>query len=263
MSATSAINPKGRLLTRGATALGWADSYLTSTVGQKIIVGLTGAGLLLFVIAHMVGNLKLFNGRDSINAYAYFLKHDIGALLWLARGGLLAIFVLHIYLALRLKLKSVAARPVGYAVQRYAQANPAATTMVWTGLVVGAFTLFHLAHYTFGWVHDVETAGGMRMNYLDLPPDEYGRHDVYNMMISGFSTWWIAVIYLLAQVLLSVHLSHGIPSAFQTLGLKSRRFARSIQVLGLATAAVILVGNCAIVLAVWIGYLRYENFPAK
>jgi succinate dehydrogenase / fumarate reductase cytochrome b subunit len=260
MSATSAINPKGPLLTRGATALGWADTYLTSTVGQKIVIGLTGTGLVLFVVAHMIGNLKLFGGPESINAYAYFLKHDIGVLLWIARGGLLATFALHIYLALRLKVKAVAARPVEYAVRRYAQANPAAATMVWTGIVVGAFTLFHLAHYTFGWVHDVEFANGMRMNYLDLR-DDYDRPDVYNMMISGFSTWWIAVIYLLAQVLLFVHLTHGIPSAFQTLGLKSRRFAQAIQAFGLATAVVILVGNCAIVLAVWVGYLTPKAHP--
>src|SRR3954454_9582074 len=97
---STAINPKGRLLARGATAAGWADTYLTSTVGQKIVIGLTGAGLVGFVVVHMIGNLKLFGGPESINAYAYFLKHDLGAFLWIARGGLLAVFVAHVYLAL-------------------------------------------------------------------------------------------------------------------------------------------------------------------
>src|SRR5688572_21708580 len=94
----NAINPKGRLLTRGATALGWADAYLTSTVGQKLVVALTGVGLVGFTVFHMVGNLKMLPGgpaaREGMNAYAYFLKHDLGAWLWVARGGLLAIFLL-------------------------------------------------------------------------------------------------------------------------------------------------------------------------
>src|SRR5207248_2495188 len=111
---------------------------------------------VLFVIAHLIGNLKLLTGgpesRDAINAYAHFLKHDLGLLLWLVRAGLLAIFVLHLTLAIRLKLRSVAARPIPYSYARTVQAGVASRTMVWTGLVVGLFVLFHLAHYTFGWV---------------------------------------------------------------------------------------------------------------
>jgi succinate dehydrogenase / fumarate reductase cytochrome b subunit len=258
MSASAAINPKGPLLTRGATAFAWADAYLTSTVGQKLVVALTGVALVGFAVFHMAGNLKMFPGgvesREAMNSYAYFLKHGLGVWLWVARAGLLAVFLLHLYVALRLKLKAVAARPVGYAHQRYAQANPAATTMVWTGVVVGAFVLFHLAHYTFGWVHDVHKPDGGWVNYLDLK-DHAGRHDVYHMVIAGFTTWWIVAVYLLAQVLLFAHLSHGIPSAFQTLGLKNRRFAAAIRWIGLAVAGVILVGNVAIVLAVWTGFV--------
>lgn len=255
MSTSAAINPKGRLLTRGATALAWADTYLTSTVGQKLIIALSGTGLVLFVLFHMLGNLKVLSGQESINAYAYFLKHDLGALLWIARAGLLGIFLLHLGLALRLKMRSSAARPVGYVNQRYAQANPAATTMAWTGIVIGAFVIFHLAHFTLGWVHNAPGEGNSWVNYLELK-DELGRHDVYHMVIAGFTTWWISVIYIIAQVLLFVHLSHGIPSAFQTLGLQSRRFAAAIRCLGLTLAAVILIGNFAIVLAVWFGFVK-------
>jgi succinate dehydrogenase / fumarate reductase cytochrome b subunit len=261
MTAPAALNPKGPpAVPPSAGFLAWADAYLTSTVGQKLVVALTGAGLVGFTLFHMTGNLKMFPGgtesREAVNAYAHFLKHGLGVWLWLARGGLLAIFLLHLYVALRLARKAAAARPVGYAVKRSARPNPAAATMAWTGIVVGAFVLFHLAHYTFGWVHAAHRPGGPATPYLDLR-DPDGRHDVYNMVVAGFSTWWVAVLYLAAQVLLFVHLSHGIPSAFQTLGLKSRRFARAIQVFGLAVAGVILVGNVAIVLAVWAGYVGY------
>src|SRR5687768_15239842 len=146
MSASAAINPKGPLaVPKAAGALAWADAYLTSTVGQKIVVALTGLALAGFAVFHMAGNLKMFPGgvesREAMNSYAYFLKHGLGVWLWVARGGLLAVFLLHLYVALRLKLKAVAARPVGYAYSRHAQANPAATTMAWTGIVVGAFIL--------------------------------------------------------------------------------------------------------------------------
>jgi succinate dehydrogenase / fumarate reductase cytochrome b subunit len=260
MSVSAVINPKGPSRPRpGATALAWADAYLTSTVGQKIAVALTGLGLTAFALFHMAGNLKMLPGgppaREAMNGYAYFLKHELGVWLWVARGGLLALFLVHLYIAVRLKLRSVAARPVGYSYQRAAQASAASTTMIWTGAVVGAFVLFHLAHYTFGWVHDVPRDGGGWTNYLDLK-DETGRHDVYNMVIAGFTTPWISAIYLVCQVLFFVHLSHGIPSTFQTLGLKSRRFAAAIRAAGVALAAVIVAGNVLIVAAVWGGWVK-------
>ncbi len=248
----------------GPDATTFLRASLDSSVGAKILVALTGLGLVLFVIFHMIGNLKLLPGgpesRDAINAYAHFLKHDLGLLLWIARIGLLLIFVLHIVLAVRLKLRSVAARPVPYAYSRTAQAGVASRTMIWTGIVIGLFTLFHLAHYTFAWVKGAEvtdpaTGQLVWMNYLDLK-DPQGRHDVYEMMVAGFSNDFLAVLYLVAQVFLFVHLRHGIPSLFQTLGLKNARFRGPIDLLGLIVALFILIGNCMIVLAVQLGYVR-------
>jgi succinate dehydrogenase / fumarate reductase cytochrome b subunit len=239
--------------------LAWAETYLGSTVGQKILVALTGLGLVTFVVFHMIGNLKMFSGRESINAYAYFLKHELGALIWIARAGLLGIFLLHFTITIRLKLKSGAARPIGYVRQKTAQASPASTSMIYTGLVVGAFTVFHLAHYTFAWVHQVELPNGQTTNYLNLT-DEKGHHDVYQMMIVGFQTWWIAAIYLVAQLLLFVHLSHGIASSLQTLGLVGKRFATAAKALGYAVAGTVFLGNAAIIFAVWTKYL---DFPVK
>ena len=250
---SAAINPKGaRKPSTTSNPVTWTQTYLGSTVGQKILVALTGAGLVTFVVFHMIGNLKMFSGRDGINAYASFLKHDLGALIWIARGGLLTIFILHLMLAIRLKLKSVGARPIGYVNQKSAQASAASKTMIYTGLVVGLFTLFHLAHFTFAWVHEADLGNGQHVNYMELK-DEKGRHDVYSMVVAGFRTPWISVTYLLAQLMLFVHLSHGIASVLQTLGLVGKRFSPAAKLLALSVAGALFVGNTAIVLAIWTG----------
>lgn len=253
MSTTAAaINPKGpRRPKPGADPAAWAGTYLGSTVGSKVVVALTGLGLTGFVIGHMVGNLKIFNGQDAINGYAYFLKHELGAFLWAARLGLLGLFLAHLFLALKLSARSRAARPVGYIAQRSAQASIASRTMLYTGVVILLFLLLHLAHYTFAWVHGAEV-NGQTVNYLDLK-DEKGRHDVYSMTVAGFTTPWLSITYLVCQVLIGVHLSHGIQSTIQTLGLKGTRFAPAWVWLGYAGAGLVVVGNSAIVLAVWAG----------
>lgn len=252
---TAAINPKGpRPAVAGVSATTWAETYLGSSVGSKILIALTGAGLVTFVVFHLIGNLKLFQGREAINHYADFLKHDLGALIWIARAGLLTIFAVHVVLAIRLKRRAVAARPVGYVNQRTAQSSPAATTMIWTGVVVGVFVVFHLAHFTFAWAHDAVGPDGRVVNYLELK-DAKGRHDVFAMMVAGFSTWWISVLYLVAQAFLFFHLCHGVSSAFQTLGVLNRRFTPAVRVFGFLLAAAIFFGNAAIVVAVWKGWV--------
>jgi succinate dehydrogenase cytochrome b subunit len=246
-------HPKGPPEASAATHAGsLLRDLLDSSVGAKVLVALTGLGLTGFVIVHMIGNLKVFQGRDAINGYAYFLKHDLGALLWLFRGGLFAIFVLHLVLAVRLKLRSVAARPVPYQVKGNVQATASSRTMIWTGIVVGLFALFHLAHFTFGWVKGVEIEPGRMVNYLDLKDDK-NRHDVYSMVIAGFTTPWLVVLYVVAQLALFVHMVHGVQSSFQTLGLKNRRAARAIWWLGFAISLVVLAGNLAIVIGVQAG----------
>lgn len=251
-------------------------AFLDASVGAKLTVGATGLALVTFTVFHLIGNLKMLPGgeasRDAINAYAYFLKHDLGLLIWFARGGLLALFVLHVVLAVRLKLRSVAARPVRYAFQRSAQASISSRTMVWSGIVVGLFVVFHLAHYTFGVVKPARFDGpvlatdgvsqevkvmpaGRDIPYLDLR-DTQGRHDVYNMVVAGFTNPVITVLYLLTQLVLFLHLRHGIPSTFQTLGVKNASTRGPIDVLGLLVALFILLGNCLIVVAVQAGFVK-------
>lgn len=257
---TAAINPKGpREYAAGNTPAAWASTYLASTVGQKILVGTTGLLLVGFLIGHLIGNLKMFSGPESINRYAYFLKHDLGALIWVARGGLLVLFVTHVVLALYLKRKAAAARPVGYQKFRTAQATLPSKTMLWTGLVTLAFVVFHLAHYTLGWVKGATLPDGRVVNYLDLTytlPDGRQVHDVYTMVLAGFGNPPVSALYVVCQLLLFIHLGHGIQSSLQTLGLVGKRFTPAAKALGWLTAATIFVGNLAIVVAVWTGYVK-------
>ncbi len=255
MSSATAKHSKGPPEIKPKQEAGpFLTTVLDSSVGSKILVALTGVGLTTFAVFHMIGNLKMFQGHEAINGYAYFLKHNLGILIWIARIGLLTIFVLHLVLAIRLKLRSQAARPIPYQFKAVVQASLASRTMIWTGIVVGLFILFHLAHFTFGWVTQVEVSPGKSVSYLELQdPLNPLYQDVYSMVVAGFRNPVISALYILAQLALFVHLSHGVQSAFQTLGLKNRRFTWAIKLIGFAVAAFITVGNIGIVLAVWGG----------
>ena len=230
---------------------------LGSTVGSKFVVALTGLALTGFVLAHMTGNLLMYKGRDALNSYALFLK-DRGALLWAARIGLLVVFVLHIILAVRLKLRNVAARPQRYIHEDTVQATWASRTMILTGLVILAFVVFHLLHYTFGLVAATAPNG---QNFLDLrelltrttPREPASRHDVYEMTVYGFRNVYVSVVYIVALVLLGVHLYHGIASTFQSLGWNNTRWNPTITAVGRTVAILIVVGNVSMPLAVMTG----------
>ena len=244
----------------GKGVLNWLSPFFTSSVGMKVTTALTGIGLTGFVVAHLIGNLQVlpwFGGRDAINGYAKSLK-DLGPLLWIARGGLLTVFVVHVYLALTLAMRASAARPVAYQHPATIQASTSSVTMPWTGLALLAFIVFHLAHYTFGWVNTTpaRTPQGLEVqaNYLSLV-DPLGRHDVYSMMVAGFKNPIIAVLYIVAMVILYVHLSHGIGSVFQTLGLNTPRTQRFVTILSRTLAILLAGGNIAIVVLVWTGYV--------
>ncbi|MFO0965675.1 MAG: succinate dehydrogenase cytochrome b subunit [Gemmataceae bacterium] len=250
----------------------WFRKVLVSTVGSKFILALSGWGLTGFVIIHMLGNIQLFAGQEAVNRYAQWLK-DLGPLLWVARIGLLIVFLFHVIWAVRLSLKSKAARPVAYVYKDTVQASLASRTMLLTGLVIFAFLLYHLAHYTFGFtgkaeaaflpvksgpaaaraVGSTQTAAVKSVSYLDLR-DDRGRHDVYNMVIFGFEQPVVAVLYILAQLVLLMHLSHGVQSTFQSLGINGPRWQTTIRAFGWAVALIVTLGNIAIVVGVWAGW---------
>jgi succinate dehydrogenase / fumarate reductase cytochrome b subunit len=169
------------------------------------------------------------------------------AILWGARLGLLAVFLIHLIIALGLVRKAYAARPVGYAYPNTVQASWPSRLMPLTGLMILLFVIFHIAHYTVGIVQPID---------LHDPADPANRHDVYRMVIAGFTTPWISIVYIVAQALLFLHLAHGIGSMFQSVGLNTQRTQKFFTCLSWTVAGLIFLGNCAIVVAVWIGYVK-------
>jgi succinate dehydrogenase / fumarate reductase cytochrome b subunit len=235
---------------------------LRSSLGAKYLMALTGVGLMGFVVVHMMGNLLIYFGPDALNSYAQSLKDHPG-LLWTARTGLLAIFLLHLVLGIQLTLQNKVARGVRYVYEDTVQASWASRNMLLTGLVLLAFIVFHLAHFTFGAVTSyTKPDSGEQVNYLDLHDlkdparhgsDESGRHDVYKMVVSGFRVWWITLIYVIAQVFLWLHLWHGGSSWFQSLGVNHQAYNPLIRAFGPVLATIVLVGNCSIPLSVMAG----------
>ena len=214
-----------------------------SSVGSKYVMALTGLGLMIFVIAHMSGNLLIYLGKDALNAYAHGLtEHPV--LLWSARGGLLAIFLIHLFFALRTWQDNQSARPIGYFRKDRIQANWASRYMMLTGVVILLFVIYHLLHFTLGFVDP--------SNYkYELAPKE---GDVAGMVIAGFQQPLIVVIYILAQIFLGLHLWHGGSSWLQHLGLNGRGYDVVVNNLGAVVALVVVAGNCSIPLVILMGW---------
>ncbi len=224
-------------------------SLKLSTIGAKAIVAVTGLLLIGFLLAHLAGNLLIFQGPDAINKYGAWLK-SLGPLLWVARVILLILFVTHVALALLLVRRSREARPQKYVFERTQVASVASRYMFQSGLVILVFLIYHLAHYTLGLTHSANGAA-----YLELK-DPQGRHDVFRMVVAGFSNIWIAGFYILCQIILATHLFHGATSMFQTWGLNHFRYNGLIQRIGLIIALIIGIGNCSIPLAIQFGLIK-------
>lgn len=223
-------------------------AFCQSSIGKKWIVALTGLVLLLFVIGHMLGNLQIFLGQETINVYAERLQ-SLGDLLWVIRVFLLLAVVTHIVTTIRLAIQNAAARPKRYAVKKNIAATTAAKTMLLSGLVLIAFIIFHLLHYTAQTIHPEWKTWH----------DAAGRHDVYNMMIAGFGNPLVSGFYILAVFLLCLHMSHGIQSFLQTLGGRTRGFAPAMTKAGVVIAWLTFLGYASIPTAVLLGLLSLKG----
>ncbi len=215
------------------------QNLFTSSLGKKYLMALTGLALFFFVIGHMVGNLQIFAGRETLNAYAHFLKSK-PLLLWGARLGLLACVAIHIWTAIRLTQENRAARPVQYAKAKPYAASYASRTMIWSGLIIAVFIVYHLLHFTVGVTHP---------EHFKLV-DANGHHDVYGMVVKGFQSPLVSGFYVLAMGLLCLHLSHGVSALFQSLGLKNKAYGPLIDKFAYVSAWVIFLGNISMPLAV-------------
>ena len=213
-----------------------------------MIVALSALGLLGFLVGHLAGNLLIFKGPEAINAYAAQL-HDLGALLWVPRLGLLALVGVHIVATMQLAVRNRAARPDEYRAEATLRATRSSRMMVMSGVTIFVFIVYHLLHFTVGNLHGFHDPEGP-YQLAD------GRLDVYKMMVTAFGVWFNSGFYLLALGLLGSHLSHGVSSLFQTLGLTTPRNRPLFTAAGWIFAVVICGGFASIPVAVLTGILK-------
>lgn len=217
-----------------------APSFWGSTVGKKIVMAVTGVILFLFVIAHLAGNLQVFEGPAKLNAYGAFL-HTIGELLWPARIILLICVTLHIVATVQLALRKKRARPVAYSRKHAIASSYSSRTMYWSGPIVLAFIIFHLLHLTAGYIH---------------PGAAYIEGDVYHNVVSGFQVWWVSLSYIVAICLLGMHLRHGLWSMFQTVGFLQAQHTAPLKTAAMVIALLIVLGYISIPISVLLGLVK-------
>jgi succinate dehydrogenase / fumarate reductase cytochrome b subunit len=229
-------------------------NVFNSSLGKKYIMAVTGFVLFLFVIGHLAGNLQIFLGREAINRYGDFLQSN-PELIWPARLGLLLMVGLHIWSATLISLENKAARPIGYAVYQPVGSSYASRTMLVGGSVVFVFIIYHLLHYTAE-VQYLNFTGQNFAAFMEpLPghlPSE--RHDIFKMMVVGFSNPLVAGFYVLGLALLSLHLSHGASSMFQSLGWKNEAYRPFLDKAARVVAVLIFLGYTSIPVAILCGY---------
>ena len=223
----------------------WLSSFWRSSIGGKVTMAVTGLMLFGFVVMHLLGNLQLLQGPDKINGYAKWL-HDLGPLLWVARIGLLAVFVLHVVTAIRLSRANKSARPVAYQRPNTVQATMASRSMVLSGFSVLGFVVYHLAHVTFE-VEAITPDFTREVEGMD------GAKNVYAMVRESFDSPPIIAAYVVFQVLLFLHLSHGVQSLAQTIGLQHKRYTPMIKSTAFVLALAIAGGNIFLALSVKLG----------
>jgi succinate dehydrogenase / fumarate reductase cytochrome b subunit len=224
-----------------------AVRFYDAPIGKKAVMAVTGLVLFGYVVAHLLGNLQIYSSNpEQINKYAAFLHNPANAVaLWAARTVLLLCVILHIVAAVQLWGQNNAARPIAYHRKADVPTSYAARTMRYSGLIIAAFVIFHILHLTVGAVPG-------------LPAQEIAANEpnVRANVIQGFQNYWVSGFYILAMVLLCMHLYHGIWSMFQSVGLSHPKYTPGLK-RGAAIAAILIaVGNCSIPIAVLTGLLH-------
>jgi succinate dehydrogenase cytochrome b subunit len=216
----------------------------SDSIGRKAVMAITGLLMVLFVVGHLLGNLSIFAGPDGINAYAEKL-HALPPLVWTTRIVMGVAVLLHLILSIQITLENSAAKPDKYAVSKSLRATFASKNMIWTGVFIGAFVVYHLLHFTFR-----VTPGD-----LVLQQDALSRFDVYTMVVTSLGKGLIAAVYVIAVVSVFLHLSHGIQSTFQTLGLANAKLLPGYGLGGKVLSGIFLVGYGAIPVLILVGFL--------
>ena len=223
----------------------WVLTLYRSTIGKKILMAVTGVILVGFVVGHMTGNLKAFSGPEKIDGYAEYLR-EVGApllghsvLLWFVRVVLILAFIVHVTAALQLTRASRVARPDGYAKKMPLDASTyASRTMRWGGVLLFAFVIYHLLHFSVGTAHPNFVHGG-----------------VYQNLNVAFQSGVVTAVYVVAMLTLGMHLYHGIWSAFQTLGVNHPTYNRYRRPIAIGLALITALGFAAVPIAFFSGFL--------
>lgn len=218
-------------------------SLFANAVGRKVLMAVTGLFMLLFVIAHLAGNSSIFAGREALNSYAEHL-HSLGPLVWLSRIVMGTMLAVHLFFGIILTMENSDANPEKYAVSRHLKANFFSQTMIWTGLLLLGFLVYHLLQFTVRITPDITAeAAAQRPG------------DVFGMVVNSFGSVAIFGVYIAAMLALFCHLSHGIQSLFQSLGLASSRSLPKFSTVGKVLAVVLLIGYCMIPVSIITGIL--------
>lgn len=240
--------------------------YLNHLVISKFVMAITGLYLGIFITGHVIGNLQIFIGRDVFNSYAAFLQ-SLGELLWVERIILILSLILHIITSVYLKLYNNQVKPQKYAVKNYIKAKLNSRSMIWTGIMIGCFLIFHILHFTtrdikpeFKQYEEVYSVAKAIPANLNIPYEQgidvmKVRHDTYQMVINGFKDPIVSIFYIIAVILLGVHVSHALQSMFQTLGLNGPRFTPFIIKFSIVYGTLIAIAYSSIPISVLLGIL--------
>jgi succinate dehydrogenase / fumarate reductase cytochrome b subunit len=214
------------------------EHFYSSTTGKKAAMAVSGCILFLFVVGHLIGNLQIYEGPERLNRYAVLLRAE-PALLWAVRTVLLAMVLLHIWSSVQLAARNIDARPVGYRKKEAAGSSYASRTMYWSGPIILAFVIYHLLDFTFGKVNP-----------------HYQPGNVYGNVVASFQLIPVAAFYIIAMLLLGMHLYHGLWSMFQSMGIAHPRYTPMLRKGAAVVAVLIAAGNISIPVAVLSGWVR-------
>ena len=227
MSATSVGLPNQR-----------SQRFYSSTVGKKAVMAVSGCILFLFVLGHLAGNLQIYEGPEKLNDYSRLL-HSMPGLLWGARITLLVMVVLHIWSSMQLAIRNNAARPTSYIKKKTAGSSYASRTMYWSGPIILAFVIYHLLDFTFGTVNP-----------------NFQEGNVYANVVASFQLPLVSAFYVLAMLLLCLHLYHGLWSMFQSLGVHPPHYTLTLKRSAAVLAILIAAGNISIPVSVMTGLVK-------
>ncbi|WP_304598611.1 MULTISPECIES: succinate dehydrogenase cytochrome b subunit [unclassified Parafrankia] len=216
--------------------------FWRSTIGKKAVMAVTGAVMLLYLLAHMLGNLKIFFGRESFDEYAHWLR-SIGVpalheawFLWVMRALLLGAVVLHAASAYQLSRRDLRARPQKYSHRQRLEASYAVNTMRYGGIIIGLFIIYHLLDFT---------ALTLNRNGVEGA--------AYDNVVSSFSVWWVTLFYIIAMLALGLHIHHGFWSAARTLGVHSAAREKNLKAVATVLAVLLSAGFMVVPIAVLAG----------